>query len=212
MSWLFKTLSSSIGKKLMMAVTGLFFCCFLVVHLMGNLTVYGGKETFNSYVDRLHSLGPLIHVAEAFMIVFALVHVITGLVLALDNFKARPVKYEVNKNGGGRTFGSATMPYTGLILLMFVIAHLKGFHFADKTTRTVYDIMTGAFSDRSIVAFYAFAMIVAGIHVSHGLWSAFQTLGINHEKYTPAIKGAAFVFSLMVGAGFGFIPLWISFF
>jgi succinate dehydrogenase / fumarate reductase cytochrome b subunit len=212
MSWLIKTLSSSIGKKLMMAVTGLFFCCFLVVHLMGNLTVYGGKESFISYVDHLHSLGPLIHVAEAFMIVFALVHVITGLMLALDNFKARPVKYEVNKNGGGRTFGSATMPYTGLILLMFVIAHLKGFHFADKTTRSVYDIMTGAFSDRSIVAFYVFAMIVAGIHVSHGLWSAFQTLGINHEKYTPAIKGAAFVFSLMVGAGFGFIPLWISFF
>lgn len=212
MSWLIKTLSSSIGKKLMMAFTGLFFCCFLVVHLMGNLTVYGGKESFISYVDHLHSLGPLIHVAEAFMIVFALVHVITGLMLALDNFKARPVKYEVNKNGGGRTFGSATMPYTGLILLMFVIAHLKGFHFADKTTRSVYDIMTGAFSDRSIVAFYVFAMIVAGIHVSHGLWSAFQTLGINHEKYTPAIKGAAFVFSLMVGAGFGFIPLWISFF
>lgn len=212
MSWLFKTLSSSIGKKLMMAVTGLFFCCFLVVHLLGNLTVYGGRESFNSYVDHLHSLGPLIHVAEAFMIVFALVHVITGLMLALDNFKARPVKYEVNKNGGGRTFGSSTMPYTGLILLMFVIAHLKGFHFADKTTRTVYDIMTGAFSDRSIVAFYVFAMIVAGIHVSHGLWSAFQTMGINHEKYTPAIKGAALVFSLMVGAGFGFIPLWISFF
>lgn len=212
MTWLFKTLSSSIGKKLMMAATGLFFCCFLVVHLLGNLTVYWGKESFNSYVDHLHSLGPLIHVAEAFMVVFALVHVITGLMLALDNFKARPVKYEVNKNGGGRTFGSATMPYTGLILLMFVIAHLKGFHFADKTTKTVYDIMTGAFSDRSIVAFYVFAMIVAGIHVSHGLWSAFQTMGINHEKYTPAIKGAAFVFSLMVGAGFGFIPLWISFF
>jgi succinate dehydrogenase / fumarate reductase cytochrome b subunit len=212
MSWLFKTLSSSIGKKLMMAVTGLFFCSFLVVHLLGNLTVYGGKESFNSYVDHLHSLGPLIHVAEGFMIIFALVHVLTGLILAFDNFKARPVKYEVNKNGGGRTFGSSTMPYTGLILLMFVIVHLKGFHFADHASNTVYDIMDGAFNDRIIVAFYVFAMIVASIHVSHGFWSAFQTLGINHEKYTPTIKGAALVFSLMVGAGFGFIPVWISFF
>jgi succinate dehydrogenase / fumarate reductase cytochrome b subunit len=212
MSWFQKTLSSSIGKKLLMALTGLFFCCFLGVHLIGNLTVYGGRETFNSYVDHLHSLGPLIHVAEAFMIVFALVHVITGLLLTLDNFKARPVKYEVNKSGGGRTIGSATMPYTGLILLLFVIAHLKGFHFADHETATVHDIMTTAFSDKVVVFFYVFAMVVAGVHVSHGFWSAFQTMGLNHEKYNPAIKGAALVFSLLVVAGFGFIPLWISFF
>jgi succinate dehydrogenase / fumarate reductase cytochrome b subunit len=212
MSWLIKTLSTSIGKKLMMAVTGLFFCCFLVVHLLGNLTVYGGKETFNSYVDHLHSLGPLIHVAEALMVVFALIHVITGLALTLDNFKARPEKYQVKKNGGGRTLGSTTMPYTGLILLFFIIAHLKGFHFADHTSNTVYDIVTGAFSDRIIVLFYVFAMIVAAVHVSHGFWSAFQTLGLNHEKYNPAIKGTALFFSLAVGAGFGFIPLWIAFF
>lgn len=212
MSWLTETLSSSIGKKLLMAVTGLFFCCFLVVHLIGNLTVYGGSDTFNSYVDHLHSFGPLIRVAEVLMVVFALVHIVTGLSLALDNFKARPVKYAMKKNGGGRTLGSSTMPYTGLVLLLFVLVHLKGFHFADHTSRTVFEIMKNAFSDRIVVFFYVIAMAVAAVHVSHGFWSAFQTLGLNHEKYTPAIKGISLIFSLAVGVGFGFIPLWLSFF
>ncbi len=212
MSWLTDTLTSSIGKKLLMAASGLFFCCFLVVHLIGNLTVFGGSETFNSYVDHLHSLGPLIRIAEVLMAIFAFVHVVTGLSLALDNFKARPVKYEMKKNGGGRTLGSATMPYTGLVLLLFVLVHLKGFHFADHTSRSVFDIMTGAFSDPVIVGFYVFAMAVVAVHVSHGFWSAFQTLGLNHEKYTPAIKGLSLIFSLTVGVGFGFIPVWLSFF
>lgn len=212
MACIVKTVSSSIGKKILMALTGLFFCCFLTVHLLGNLTVYGGPDVFNGYVDRLHSLGALIRAAEVAMLVFALVHVVTGLTLALENFRARPEKYQMNKNGGGRTIGSSTMPFTGLILLIFIIAHLKGFHFADHGTRSVYDIMVLAFGDRIVVFFYAFAMIVAGVHVYHGFWSAFQTLGLSHEKYTPGIKAASLLFSLMVAGGFGFIPLWISFF
>ena len=212
MSWLFKFLSNSVGKKILMAITGLFFCCFLVIHLLGNLTLYGGKDTFNAYVDHLHSLGPLINVAEVLMLVFALVHVLTGLVITFQNVMARPQKYQVKKTGGGRTLGSSTMPYTGAILFLFVIAHLVNFHFADHETSTVYDIVTRVFKDPIIVSSYVFAMIVAAVHVSHGFWSAFQTLGLNHEKYTPAIKGMAFVFSVAVGAGFGFIPLWISFF
>lgn len=209
--WLKQTLSTSVGKKLMMACSGLFFCCFLVVHLLGNLTLYGGKDMFNSYVEHLHSLGPLIHVTEVFLLLFAIIHVFTGLTLIYQNYIARPVKYQVNKNGGGRTFGSATMPYTGLILLLFVVSHLLKFHFADHESQTVHDIVINAFSDPVIVYFYVFAMIVAAIHVSHGLWSALQTLGVNHEKYTPVIKTVGVFFSILVGAGFGFIPIWISF-
>ncbi len=212
MAWILKTVSSSLGKKVLMALTGLFFCSFLTVHLLGNLTIFGGEAAFNSYVARLHSLGMLIHLAEAFMLLCALVHVATGLTLAVENFKARPDKYQMKKNGGGRTIGSSSMPYTGLILLIFIIAHLKGFHFADHETRSVYDIMTLAFNDRIVVSFYVFAVIVAGVHVHHGFWSAFQTLGLTHEKYTPAVKAVSLLFSLLVAGGFGFIPLWISFF
>lgn len=212
MKWAIETLSTSVGKKLMMAVTGLFFCSFLVVHLLGNLFIYCGKESFNGYVEHLHSLGILINVAEVVMLVFAVIHVCTGLLLTYRNYTARPVKYEVNKRGGGRTIGSSTMPYTGLILLVFIIAHLRGFHFADHESRTVYDIVVTAFSDPKITVFYVFAMIVAAIHVSHGFWSAFQSMGLNHEKYMPAIKTLGILFSVVVGAGFGFIPVWISLF
>lgn len=212
MSWVVKTLSSSVGKKLMMAVTGLFFCLFLVVHLLGNLTVYGGEGMFNSYVEHLHALGPLISVAEVLMVLFALVHVVTGLMLTYQNYVARPVRYQVDKSGGGSTLGSSTMPYTGSILLIFVIVHLINFHFADHEIQTVYDIVTTAFSNPVIVAFYVVSMIIVAIHVSHGFWSAFQTLGLNHDKYNPAIKTLALLFSIGVGAGFGLIPIYISFF
>lgn len=211
MSWVVKTLSSSVGKKLMMALTGLFFCLFLVVHLLGNLTVYGGRETFNSYVDHLHALGPLIRVAEVLMVAFALVHVGTGLLVTYQNYMSRPVKYRVKKSGGGRTLGSSTMPYTGSLLMLFVVIHLINFHFADHEIQTVYDIVTTAFKSPVIVIFYVTSMVIAAIHVSHGFWSAFQTLGLNHEKYNPAIKTLALLFSIGVGTGFGLIPIYLAF-
>lgn len=210
--WIQKTLGTSVGKKLLMAATGLFFCSFLVVHLIGNLMLYGGKDLFNSYADHLHSLGPLITIAEVLMVVFASIHIITGLTLFIQNKTARPVRYQVDKNGGGRTPGSSTMPYTGLVILVFVIAHLINFHFADLKMLTIYDLVKNTFANPSIVAFYVVAMVGVSVHISHGFWSSFQTFGINHEKITPGIKAAGLILSIGVGAGFGFIPVWISFF
>ena len=210
MKWLIDTFKSSIGKKLMMAVTGLGFCGFLTTHLAGNLTIYGGRESFNSYAAHLHSLGPLLVVAEWGMLLFALVHVLTGLTLFYENFKSRPVRYRVNKRAGGRTLGSATMPYTGVLLLLFVIFHLINFHFVDKTGTTIYDIVSHAFKNVFYVAVYILAMVVAAVHVSHGFWSAFQTLGANHPKYMPIIRTLSVVFALAVGIGFGLLPIFIS--
>lgn len=210
MNWLTKTLGSSIGKKLMMAVTGLSFCGFLSVHLAGNLTIYGGKEAFNSYAEHLHALGPLITVAEVVLLVFAVVHVVTGLTLFYQNLASRPVRYRINRSAGGRTIGSATMPYTGIFLLIFVILHLMNFHFVDKTDTTIYNLVAAAFSKPLLVVFYIVAMVVAAIHVSHGLWSAFQTMGASHTKYTPLIKTLSAVFAILVGVGFGFLPIYIS--
>ncbi len=114
--------STSVGKKLLMAITGFSFCGFLAAHLAGNLTIYGGKDAFNGYAEHLHALGPLLTVAELVLLSFFLVHVITGLILFLQNLKARPVRYAVNKTAGGRTFGSATMPYTGILMLALGLA------------------------------------------------------------------------------------------
>ncbi len=210
MNWFVGTFKSSVGKKLLMALTGLAFCGFLVAHLAGNLTVYGGKAAFNNYADKLHSLGVLIYVFELGLLTLALIHVPFGLVLFYQNMKARPVRYHVNKSGGGRTIGSATMPYTGIFLLIFVIFHLMNFTFVDKTGTTIYEIVSSAFSNPLYVAYYILAMIVAAIHVSHGLWSAFQTLGASHPKYTPAIRTASLIFALVVGLGFGLLPIYFS--
>ena len=210
MNWLTQTLWSSVGKKLLMAVTGLSFCGFLAGHLAGNLTIYGGRDAFNSYAEHLHSLGPLLTLAEWGLLVFAIVHVCTGLILFFQNFKARTSRYVVNKKAGGRTIGSATMPYTGILLLAFVIFHLINFHFVDKTHTTIYQIVTEAFKNPIYVIIYVLAMVVAALHVSHGFWSAFQTIGFNHEKYMPFIMALSIVFSLAVGFGFGIIPLYLS--
>ena len=210
MNWFTNTFGSSVGKKLMMAVTGLLFCVFLVLHLAGNLTIYMGKDAFNSYAEHLHSLGPLLSLAEWGLLIFAVIHISMGLLLFYQNFKARPERYAVNKRAGGRTLGSATMPYTGVILLLFVIFHLFNFHFVDKTHTTIFQIVSNAFAQPSYVLIYTVAMIIAAVHVSHGFWSAFQTLGANHPKYTPFLRGLSLVFSLIVGIGFGFIPVYVS--
>ena len=210
MNWLTGTVFTSVGKKLLMAVTGLIFCIFLTAHLAGNMTLYFGKDLFNAYAAHLHALGPLVTVFGWGLLIFGLIHVGTGLFLFYQNFRARPVRYGVNKRAGGRTLGSGTMPYTGVILLLFVIMHLFNFHFVDKTHTTIFDIVSTAFSKPGYVVVYTFAMIVAAVHVSHGFWSAFQTLGANHPKYTPFLRGLSLVFSLVVGIGFGFIPIYVS--
>ncbi len=210
MNWFVGTFKSSIGKKLLMALTGLAFCGFLAAHLAGNLTVYSGKAAFNAYADKLHSLGVLVYVFELALLTLALIHVPFGLLLFYENTKARPVRYKVNKSAGGRTIGSATMPYTGLFLLIFIVFHLMNFTFADKTGTTIYEIVSKAFSNPLYVGYYILAMIVAAVHVSHGLWSAFQTLGANHPKYTPAIRTLSLIFALVVGLGFGLLPIYFS--
>lgn len=210
MNWLINTIMSSVGKKILMSATGLCFCGFLAAHLGGNLTIYGGKEMFNSYAEHLHALGVLLTFAEWGLLISAVIHVLTGVTLFYQNYKARPVRYRVNKSGGGRTLGSRTMPYTGIILLAFVAFHLVHFHFVDKTDTTIFTIVSEAFGNPLYVMLYIAAVVVAAVHVSHGFWSAFQTLGANHPKYMPFIRTVSLVFALVVGIGFGVLPVFIS--
>jgi succinate dehydrogenase / fumarate reductase cytochrome b subunit len=210
MTWLKQTLWSSVGKKLMMAITGFSFCAFLTGHLAGNLTIYGGKDAFNSYAEHLHAFGPLITAAELGLAFFAVIHIFTGLTLFYENTKARGGRYVVNKKGGGRTIGSATMPYTGVLLLVFVVMHLKNFHFVDKSGTTIANIVAQTFENPLWVVIYVLAVIAAAVHVSHGFWSAFQTVGANHSKYMPVIMIFSIIFSLIVGLGFGLLPIFVS--
>jgi succinate dehydrogenase / fumarate reductase cytochrome b subunit len=211
MLWLLNILGSSIGKKLLMAITGLGFIGFLTLHLAGNLTLYSGQDLFTSYVKHLHALGPLITIAELGLLLFAIIHIVIGTLLFYQNLKARPVRYRINKNAGGRTIGSETQPYTGLIILAFVIIHLINFHFAEHTNESLYLLVAKILANPAYVVIYVFAVIVVAVHVSHGFWSLFQTLGANHPKYMPLIQTVGIIISLIFGIGFGFIPIFVSF-
>jgi succinate dehydrogenase / fumarate reductase cytochrome b subunit len=209
MSWLIRTFGASIGKKLLMAITGLCFIGFLCAHLTGNLTLYMGGAAFNSYAEKLHSLGPILTVFEFGLLALALIHVATGLILFIQNLKARSVPYENYRRAGGRTTSSVTMPYTGLIILAFVIFHLINFSFVDKTQRTIFEIVSSAFSNPIYMVVYALVMVVVALHIRHGFWSAFQTIGANHPKYMPAIMALSLIASLILGFGFGLLPIYV---
>ena len=209
MSWLIQTFSSSIGKKLLMAVTGLSFIGFLAAHLAGNLTIYAGGTAFNAYAEKLHSLGPILTLFELGLLVFALIHVITGITLFFQNLKARSVPYQKDQAAGGRTWSSVTMPYTGFIILGFVVFHLINFSFVDKTDRTIFEIVRSAFANPVYMIIYVLVMIIVALHVRHGFWSAFQTLGANHPKYMPAMMALSVIVGLLIGFGFGLLPIYI---
>ena len=171
--------------------------------------IFNGSAAFNAYAEGLHRLGPLIIVAEIGLLLLAVVHVTTGAILFYENLQARPVRYITKKRAGGRTLGSATMPYTGLLLLAFIVFHLLNFHFVDKADRTIFTIVSAAFQSPLYVFLYVAAMVVAAVHISHGFWSAFQTIGISHPKYTPAFRGIGLLLSLIVAIGFGSLPLYL---
>ena len=203
-------LSSSIGKKLIMAITGLGFCVFLISHLAGNLIIYAGNDAFNSYAERLHTLGPILILAEIGLLFLGVVHVSTGVYLFFQNFRARPGRYKKKKNAGGRTIGSSTMPYTGFLILIFIIFHLIDFHFVEKADTTIYQIVLETFSNPGYTIFYILSMAVVATHIDHGFWSLFQTLGINNLEYMPILRIVSSAFSLFVGIGFGSLPVFIT--
>ncbi len=209
MDWIISFLGSSIGKKQMMAVTGLAFCFFLTTHLAGNFTMFGGHESFNAYAEKLHSLGPLITLAELGLLFFALVHVGMGLLLFIRNRAARPRRYAVTHKSERQTLGVGFMPYTGVFMFFFIVIHLVNFHFADHDANTISEIVSGVLTNPLYALFYVVSMLVVALHVEHGLWSAFQTVGANHPKYTPLVRAASFVFAIAVAVGYGSLPIFV---
>jgi succinate dehydrogenase / fumarate reductase, cytochrome b subunit len=208
MNWVMQTFSTSVGKKQLMAVTGVLFLLFLTTHLLGNLSIYGGPLSFIAYAQHLHALGKLLVAAEVGMAVALIVHVTTAVFLFLENRRARPVRYAVDKGGGGRTLSSQTMPYTGLLILGFIGVHLATFshHLVDQTTRNIFQIAVAVFSQKIYLAIYVLGVVIVAFHVRHGLWSAFQTVGANHPKYLPFIQKLSIIFAVIVGVGFGSLP------
>jgi succinate dehydrogenase / fumarate reductase cytochrome b subunit len=205
MDWMTGILKSSIGRKTVMAISGLLLALFLFTHLAGNATAFWGREAFNSYAAHLHSLGPLIPILETGLLIIFSLHVFFGLALFFENLEARPNRYEVNANAGDWTFPARTMPYTGLLILVFIFHHLARFHFGDYNT--VSDLVREYLSRPVSGLFYIFCLVALTIHISHGFWSFFQTLGLNHPKYDRMIRLITLLVSLLTGATFIMIPI-----
>lgn len=204
--WVGRVLSSSIGKKVQMALTGLLLCGFLVTHLAGNLFLFGGREMFNHYAEKL-SGNPLLPIAEVGLAALFVLHAVTALRVTWQNRRARPVGYAKGAWHGGKTPGSATMAVSGILILAFLIIHLKTFRFAPDRS-DLYAVVMAWFQNKLYSGFYVAAMIALGLHLSHGFWSAFQTLGVDHSKYTPWIKCAGKGFAALIAFGFASIPIW----
>lgn len=209
---------SSIGRKQLVAVTGLLLCGFLVSHLAGNFLLMVGPDAFNLYSHKLISLGAALWAIEFALLVIFLVHLGLAVKLTIENKKARGVqKYAVKRNTGrGTTFMSASMPYTGVVLLIFVILHLMNLKFGSyyETTvdgvvmRDIYRTTMEYFANPMNVAWYVIAMVAAALHTAHGFSSAFQSLGLNHGRYYPKIKLIGYVYAVAVGGGFAFLSVW----
>lgn len=206
---------SSIGQKQIMAVTGLLLCGFLVTHLLGNLTLFIGPDAFNKYSHALTS-NPLIYLAEVGLAALFLSHIVMAFKVVIANKRARPIAYHTyKKSGRGGTFASATMAYTGALALVFLVIHILGLKFGTHYTtivggvemRDIYKTTIEYFQDPLHVGGYLIAMISLGVHTSHGFWSAFQSLGLSHPKYTPKIECLSTLYGFFIAIGFSAFPI-----
>lgn len=206
MDYACRLLTSSIGKKIQVALAGIFLCVFLIAHLAGNLLLWAGPEAFNHYAEALEH-NPLLPVAEIGLLALFVVHILVALRVRYQNKMARPIGYENSAWAGGRTVGSASMLWTGLIVLVFVIVHVDTMRFAEKG-EDLYRFVLERFQSAPYALFYIVAMLALGLHLSHGARAAARTIGIEHPKLTPVIETAGLAFAGIVSAGFAAIVVW----
>ena len=218
MGWFSRFISSSIGKKLIMALTGILLIIFLIVHLIGNLTLYFGESAFNNYVAALESLKGIVRVIEVLLALIFIFHIWYGFRLWLENKKARPVQYKINGKSKNTDIFSRLTIQTGSVIFIFLVIHLQTFWYPNNfytgsEPPNLYNIVTGWFHDPIYSIFYVLAVILLGFHLNHGFQSAFQTFGWNHKKYFPFIKSVGTIYSIIMAVGFASIPIyfWLTF-
>jgi succinate dehydrogenase / fumarate reductase, cytochrome b subunit len=212
----------SVAKKQILGVTGLLLCGFIIAHLAGNLLIYAGSDWYNKYSHALIS-NPLIYLAEAGLVALFLTHLCLAMKITYENKKARPQGYYMSKKTGnpnGSNLASATMPYTGIAILLFTVLHLICIKYGPVYTTTVdgvemrdvYKLVIEYFQSPLNVAWYVLAVSLLGFHVGHGFWSAFQSLGLYHKRHSPCLRKVAKAFGLIIALGYAALPLWSYFY
>jgi len=203
---------STTGKKIVMAITGVILLLFVIGHMVGNLQIYEGRERLNAYGQLLHSLSEVLWAVRAVLIVSVVLHIIATVQLALRNKAARPVGYS-RREAINSSYASRTMYWSGPIVLAFVIFHLlhltagyivPGAAFIEGD---VYHNVVSGFQVWWISAWYIFAICLLGLHLRHGIWSMFQSVGLNHPRFTPLLKQAALWITVIIVIGYISIPI-----
>lgn len=206
-----KVFYTSVGRKLVMALTGLFLCTFLLEHLYGNLLLYklDGGKAFNEYSEFMAG-NMLIRTIEFGLFGGFIIHILDALFITMSNKKARPVSYAVNHQSKNSTWFSRNMGLTGSIILFFLIVHLRTFFFPHRfgapDTSMSYDV-ANAFQTNWYAALYLIAMVILGAHLNHGFQSAFQTVGANNQKFRKSLKSFGTGFALLIMIGFASFPI-----
>lgn len=225
MNWIIKMLSSTLGKKLLMSLTGLFLISFLTIHLIGNLSIFSndGGLAFNAYAAFM-STNPLIGTVSYLLYAGIILHVAIAAILYFENSSARPVKYKVQKAKANSSWSSRSMTLLGVLILAFILLHLKdfwwqykhdgGYQFVDDANgnKDIYMLVVQQFKTPFALISYLIGLLALYFHLSHGFQSAFQTLGLDHKKYTPVIKAIGIAYSIIVPLCFASMPLFIYFF
>ena len=211
MGWVVKFAKSSIGAKILMALTGMALFGFVIAHLLGNLQVFLGQDQYNAYAAALKGLPELLWPARLGLLAAVLLHIVSGLRLAALNQAARPVGY-AQKRYTKASFTSRNMTVSGLLLLSFIVYHLLHFtfglthpeaaHLTDaKGRHDVYSMFIMGFQNVYVSIAYIVAMVCLGLHLEHGASSMFQSLGLNHPRYNPLLQMIGPVFAVIIVLG-----------
>ena len=223
MNWISRFLTSSLGQKVIMSLTGLFLILFLIVHMSGNLQLLSddGGRSFNIYAAFM-SENPFIRVISIGLYTFILLHSIQGIALAMMNRRAKGGKYAHGKVAGA-TWASKNMALLGILIFAFLCLHMGDFwvkmRFTDQLTmvtyaghdeavQDIYSRVNVAFQNLWLVLIYLVGVLALAIHLIHGFQSAFQTLGIAHQKYSPAINIIGWIYTIAICGGFAIMPLY----
>ena len=221
MGWLANFLTSSLGRKLLMSLTGLFLILFLVVHLIGNLQLLKGDEgqSFNEYTQFM-THNPLIKFISYGNYFFILLHAVLGIYITVKNRKSKGVKGAVSNRAESVSWASKNMALLGILIFAFLMLHMGDFWLKMKLNQTewidygngeiknLYKVVYASYSNWLIVIAYLVGLLALSYHLWHGFASAFQTLGLHHKKYTPIIEFLGKAFAIIVPLMFAILPLY----
>lgn len=209
---------SSVGKKIIVALTGIILILFIIGHLIGNLLIFLGPGWINGYAEHLRELGPILWLIRVLLFITVVIHIYVTILLAIENRRARPERY-VKKEYAKASFASRSMVMSGLIVLAFIIYHIA--HFTVRVTDPrfallkhdplnhydVYSMMVYGFQNVYVSAFYLVGMFLLALHLSHGASSFFQSLGLNDQKLTPRLARWGRIFAWLIFIGYMSIPV-----